>query len=136
LFLLFQLFLLLLLLKNAKLTSQRHYDFGMRTIKAVLITCGSLKSKHKTMKEESIVLKAIKDINLSKVICLFFFNFDIGMHNFRLFLKSGTGTEPKIRNSRNRNGFFKPKKKDPKTRTIFKRKIAFLLSGTGMKKKD
>lgn len=51
-----------------QLSKQHHYDWGLRTIKAVLSSAGILKRTYHDMEEDKILMRAMKDINMPKFI--------------------------------------------------------------------
>ena len=51
-----------------QLSKQDHYDYGLRNLKAVLNMAGQLKRSDPTMAEESILMRALRDMNLPKFI--------------------------------------------------------------------
>jgi dynein heavy chain len=55
-------------LMKKQLSKQTHYDFGMRAIKSVLNASGRLKREMGDMDEITVMIKAIRDMNLPKFV--------------------------------------------------------------------
>ncbi len=55
-------------LPSTCLLLQEHYDFGMRALKAVLMMAGGLKRARKQDPEAVVVIRAIRDANLPKLL--------------------------------------------------------------------
>jgi len=56
-------------LSSEQLSSQCHYDYGMRAVKSTIEMCGKLKREVKdTMQEDQITLRALRDVNVPKFL--------------------------------------------------------------------
>lgn len=50
------------------LSKQDHYDWGLRAIKSVLVVAGSLKRNNPGMPEDAILMRALRDFNVPKIV--------------------------------------------------------------------
>jgi len=50
------------------LSKQGHYDWGLRAVKSVLVVAGSLRSGEPDMQEEAVLMRALRDFNIPKII--------------------------------------------------------------------
>jgi dynein heavy chain len=55
-------------LSSEQLSKQDHYDFGMRAVKSVLNASGRIKREGGDIDEITVIIKAIRDMNLPKFI--------------------------------------------------------------------
>lgn len=55
-------------LSSEQLSTQSHYDYGMRAVKSIILAAGVLKRRFGDSEESNIVLRAISDCNIPKFI--------------------------------------------------------------------
>ncbi|XP_051791984.1 LOW QUALITY PROTEIN: dynein axonemal heavy chain 11 [Erpetoichthys calabaricus] len=61
-------FITLYTLCKELLSKQDHYDWGLRAVKSVLVVAGSLKRGDKGRPEDQVLMRALRDFNLPKII--------------------------------------------------------------------
>lgn len=55
-------------LSSEQLSSQCHYDYGMRAVKSTIEMCGKLKRELGDLPEDQITLRALRDVNVPKFL--------------------------------------------------------------------
>ena len=55
-------------LSSEMLSQQSHYDFGMRALKSVLVMAGTSKRRQPSLDEDIILIRAMRDSNISKLL--------------------------------------------------------------------
>ena len=53
-------------LAKEQLSKQYHYDFGLRALKSVLTMAGALKRESQGVREDVVLMRALRDMNLPK----------------------------------------------------------------------
>lgn len=55
-------------LSKEQLSKQYHYDFGLRALKSVLVMAGALKRESPDLLEDSVLMRALRDMNAPKFV--------------------------------------------------------------------
>ena len=46
----------------------RHYDWGLRAVKSVLVVAGQLKRAEPDLPEDQLLMRALRDFNIPKIV--------------------------------------------------------------------
>ena len=58
----------MLILASELLSNQKHYDYGLRAVKSVLVMAGAAKRANPDMVEDAVLIKAMRDSNVPKFL--------------------------------------------------------------------
>merc|ERR1712004_584558 len=61
-------FITLYTLCKELLSKQDHYDWGLRAIKSVLVVAGALKRSDRGRPEDQVLMRALRDFNIPKIV--------------------------------------------------------------------
>mgnify|MGYP001296771952 CR=1 FL=1 len=51
-----------------QLSNQKHYDWGLRAVKSILVIAGGLKRADPVLEEDGVLMRALRDCNLPKLV--------------------------------------------------------------------
>ncbi|KAL3657725.1 hypothetical protein V7S43_017298 [Phytophthora oleae] len=55
-------------LSSELLSKQKHYDWGLRSVKSVLLVAGSLRRAYSTLSEETVLMQVLRDFNTPRIL--------------------------------------------------------------------
>jgi dynein heavy chain len=74
------------------LSPQKHYDWGLRAIKSVLVVAGSLLRAEEGQLESNVLFRALRDLNIAKILAQVRTHAHmVAASTARLFLSTVTG---------------------------------------------
>ncbi|POM74931.1 Dynein heavy chain, partial [Phytophthora palmivora] len=55
-------------LSSELLSKQKHYDWGLRSVKSVLLVAGSLRRAYSSLSEETVLMQVLRDFNTPRIL--------------------------------------------------------------------